>query len=58
MTKIDPTIIQPLDTINFAVALHELMTEVGIERFTKPHPLRDLLDALVAPSEKAFGADD
>lgn len=45
------TIIGPEQALEYAIAVRTLMSEVGMAKFARPHPLRDLLDALTGPSD-------
>jgi hypothetical protein len=54
MDDVKPTVIDAIDAIRYAIALREMMAAAGIEKFVKPHPVRDLLDALTKPSEDAL----
>ncbi len=42
-------IISPMDAIKYATALRTEMARIGVENYTRPHPLRDLLDILEKP---------
>lgn len=50
MAEVPSTIITPDNSVLYATALRELCAEVGMERFVKGCPIRDLLDALTGPS--------